>query len=152
MPGAAAARAGVMSLVVRRRIHAAPERVFAAWTRPGELRQWWGPASVRCVAAEVDLRIGGRYRIGNQFPNGEVLWISGEFELIEPPARLVYSWRVEQREGPQERVTVQFETCQEGTLVVVTHERIADATLRERHEEGWRGCLDGLAGYLATYP
>lgn len=107
---------------------------------------------MRCVAAEVDLRIGGRYRIGNQLPNGEVLWISGEFELIEPPARLVYSWRVEQREGPQERVTVQFETCQEGTLVVVTHERIADATLRERHEEGWRGCLDGLAEYLATYP
>lgn len=140
----------MMSLVVRRRIRAAPERVFAAWTRPEELRRWWGPESVKCIAAEVDLRIGGHYRIANQFPSGEVLWISGRFELIEPPARLAYTWRVEQHAGPEERVTVQFEACEEGTLVVVMHERIPDATLRDRHEQGWRGCLDGLGEYLGT--
>jgi uncharacterized protein YndB with AHSA1/START domain len=79
-----------------------------------------------------------------------VLWISGRFELIEPPARLAYTWRVEQHAGPEERVTVQFEACEEGTLVVVMHERIPDATLRDRHEQGWRGCLDGLGEYLGT--
>ena len=41
-----------------------------------------------------------------------------------------------------------FEACEEGTLVSVTHERIADPAVRDRHEQGWRGCLDGLARLL----
>jgi uncharacterized protein YndB with AHSA1/START domain len=138
----------MMSLVVRRRIRAAPERVFEAWTRPEELRRWWGPESVICIAAEVDLRVGGRYRIANQFPNGEIVWISGQFELVERPGKLDFTWCVERQQAPGERVAVRFEACDAGTLVTVTHERIVDAALRERHEQGWRGCLDGLGEYL----
>lgn len=139
----------MISLLVRRVIRSPTERVFDAWTRPEDLRCWWGPESVRCIVAEVDLRIGGTYRIGNQFPDGQILWISGEFELIERPAKLIYSWRVEGQPSI-ERVAVQFESCPEGTLVVVRHERISDATLRDRHEQGWHGCLDGLSAYLGA--
>jgi len=57
-----------LTLVVRRTIGASPERVFDAWTKPERLRLWWGPRGVTCTAAEVDLRVGGRYRIANQFP------------------------------------------------------------------------------------
>ncbi len=57
-------------LVVRRTIKAGPERVFEAWTRPELLLAWWGPRPVRCSGAEVDLRVGGRYRIDNQLPDG----------------------------------------------------------------------------------
>ena len=138
----------LLSLAVRRVVRAAPARVFDAWTRPEELRRWWGPNGVVCTEAQVDLRVGGRYRIANLFPDGNVLWICGEFEVIEPPARLVYSWRIESRSGAAERVSVCFEACEEGTLVVVTHERIADQSVRDRHEQGWRGCLDGLARLL----
>jgi uncharacterized protein YndB with AHSA1/START domain len=80
-----------LTLVVRRTIGASPERVFDAWTKPERLRLWWGPRDVTCTAAEVDLRVGGRYRIANQFPDGRVVWISGQFECIEPPRLLVYS-------------------------------------------------------------
>ena len=61
--------------------------MFAAWTTPELLRQWWGPTGVRCIAAEIDLRVGGTYRIGNEIPDGSVIWISGEFRLrrAEPP-------------------------------------------------------------------
>jgi uncharacterized protein YndB with AHSA1/START domain len=56
---------------------------------------WWGPsAAVSCASAEIDLRVGGRYRIANRFPDGRLLWIVGEFEVVEPPSRLVFSWRV----------------------------------------------------------
>ena len=81
-----------MHLVVRRHIAASPERVFAAWTQPEHLRAWWGPAGVSCPEAEVDLRVGGRYRIANQMSNGAVVWIAGVFERVDEPARLVYSW------------------------------------------------------------
>ena len=138
----------MMSLVVRRLIHATPERLFDAWTRAEELLKWWGPHSVQCTAADLDLRVGGRYRLANRFPDGTVLWIVGQFEIIERPARLAYTWQIESRPGATERVTVLFEASGEGTLVTVTHERIGDAAVRDRHEQGWRDCLDRLAGYL----
>ena len=140
----------LQTLVVRRTIQASPERLFAAWTEPEQLRAWWGPEGVVCVAAEVDLRPGGRYRIGNQLPDQRVLWIVGEFEVIEPPRRLVYTWRVEEIFETDERVTVQFESQGAATEVIVTHERIPSREIRDQHEQGWEGCLAGLAKYVAT--
>jgi hypothetical protein len=55
------------TLVVRRRIHATPEKLFAAWTQPEHLVRWWGPQGVACPAAEIDLRVGGAYRIATDF-------------------------------------------------------------------------------------
>jgi uncharacterized protein YndB with AHSA1/START domain len=104
---------------------------------------------VTCTAAEVHLQVGGQYRIANQLPDGTTLWISGEFELIDRPRRLVYTWRIGSGTDAPERVTVAFEACAGGTEVIVTHERIADAATRERHARGWHGCLQGLEEYLA---
>lgn len=135
-------------LVVRRWIDAAPERLFAAWTEPEQMKSWWGPAHVTCTAAEIDLRVGGRYRIANRFADGNVLWIAGAFEQIEPPRLLIYSWWLEPATSGNERVTVRFEPRDGGTDIVVTHERIADQATRDSHLKGWLGCLDGLVGYL----
>ncbi|MCI0571319.1 MAG: SRPBCC domain-containing protein [Myxococcaceae bacterium] len=142
-------QAGDVALVVRRTIRAPVGRVFDAWTQPEHLRRWWGPGGpVRCPDAEVDLRVGGRYRIANAFPDGRVVWIVGEFELVSPPHRLVYSWRLEPGTQEPERVTVRFEPKDGATEVIVVHERIASQASRDEHEKGWNGCLDGLAAYL----
>jgi uncharacterized protein YndB with AHSA1/START domain len=141
--------AGV-TLIVRRTIRASPERLFDAWTQPALLRQWWGPESVICSDAQVDLEVGGRYRIANRFPDGSTVWISGEFEAIERPNRLVYTWRVGSAAAAAERVTVSFEARGTSTDVVVTHERIPDPATRDQHEHGWRGCLDGLERWIAS--
>lgn len=146
--GEAAQRAASeITLVVRRTIEASAEKLFAAWTEPSQLKLWWGPKGVRCIGAELDLRVGGSYRIGNQLPDGTILWIAGEFELIERPRKLVFSWRLEGVESAPERVTVQFEAAGDATEVIVTHERIANRELRERHEQGWVGCLESLDRY-----
>lgn len=135
-------------LLVRRSIVASPERLFDAWTQPEQLKRWWGPKSVQCVEAEIDLRVGGHYRIANQFPDGKVLWISGEFETIERPYRLVYTWRVGEVAAAAERVTVTFRARGEATEVLVMHEGIPTEPTRDLHEQGWAGCLDGLVDYL----
>jgi len=142
-------KAGAPSLilVVRQRVRASPAEVFAAWIDPERLKQWWGPEGVDCIAAEIDFRVGGAYRIGNRFPGGKVIWLAGRFEAIEPPHRLVYSWGAEPV-TPQERVTVRFEARDDGTEVVVTHERIPSQELRDGHRRGWEGCLQGLADHL----
>jgi uncharacterized protein YndB with AHSA1/START domain len=54
------------TLVVRKTIQATPERLFRAWTEPEQLRRWWGPEGAICVDPEVDLQVGGHYRIAAQ--------------------------------------------------------------------------------------
>ncbi len=109
--------------------------------------RWWGPRGVRCVGAELDLRVGGRYRIGNELPDGTRLWIAGAFELVERPHKLVYSWSLEPGSGDPERVTVRFEPRGGGCEVIVVHERVATEAQRDGHEQGWTGCLEGLAAF-----
>jgi uncharacterized protein YndB with AHSA1/START domain len=140
-----------VALIVRRTIRATPERLFEAWTTPEHLRQWWGPAGVTCTQAEVDLRVGGTYRIANQLPDGKVIWISGEFESITPPTELIYSWQVDPAPpgGGIQRVTVRFEPKGERvTEVIIVHERNTTPEIRRSHQQGWIGCLDGLGEYL----
>ncbi len=135
------------ALVVRRLIRSTPEKLFAAWTEPAQLVHWWGPDGVSCPGAELDLSPGGRYRIGNLCPDGSLIWIAGVFEVIDPPHRLIYTWRLESQSGESERVTVSFEPQGASTEVIIMHERIADAAARVSHEHGWIGCLEGLARY-----
>jgi uncharacterized protein YndB with AHSA1/START domain len=134
----------MITLVARRTIRAPRERVFAAWTEPEQLRAWWGPRPVTCKDAEVDLRVGGRLRIVNALPDGSTLTIHGEFRAVDPPRRLVYTWTMDDGAREQSLVTVTFESRGEHTEVVVVHEDIPSEPVRESHEEGWRGCLDGL--------
>jgi uncharacterized protein YndB with AHSA1/START domain len=136
------------TLVVRRQIKATPEKLFAAWTRPELLMCWWGPEGVACPAAEIDLRVGGSYRIANRFPDGNIIWIAGMFEEIDAPRRLVYTWKLQSQTGPPERVTVCFVSDRDMTEVVITHERIPNEAARTGHERGWAGCLDGLVKYI----
>lgn len=141
-----------IALVVRRIIRATPEQLFEAWTEPSHLLRWWGPQGVTCEGAEVDLRVGGRYRIANALPDGRVLVLNGEFEVVERPSKLVYTWRVDGVSGTPERVTVRFERRDGATEVVVTHERITDEATRDSHRLGWEGCLDGLERHARARP
>jgi uncharacterized protein YndB with AHSA1/START domain len=143
------ADAAKLVLVVRRTIEADARRLFEAWTQPEHLRSWWGPKSVRCSEAEVDLRVGGQYRIVNELPDGTQIVIGGAFTAVEAPRRLVYTWRVTPGDGEPELVTVSFDPLDDATTeVVVTHERIPSARLRDSHQTGWDGCFDGLAAYV----
>jgi uncharacterized protein YndB with AHSA1/START domain len=137
-----------IALVVRRTIHASPERLFDAWTRPEHLRAWWGPRPVTCSGAEVDLRVGGGYRIANALPDGTTVIIEGTFRQIERPHKLVYTWHMGQREGTPSLVTVHFEARGDATEVVIVHESLPNNAVRDSHAQGWNGCLDGLVAYL----
>lgn len=134
-----------LSLSVRRTIKASQRRVFEAWTEPQHLCRWWGPPGISCPHAEVDLRVGGAYRIGNQLPAGTVIWIRGEFEAVSRHDQLVYTWTTAPVGAATERVTVNFVPLGDAvTEVVVFHEQIPDQDTVDQHLAGWVGCLDGL--------
>jgi uncharacterized protein YndB with AHSA1/START domain len=124
-----------------RDVPAAPLRVWRAWTDPAELATWFWPASY-AATAEIDLRIGGRYRVASA---ARGMAVSGEFVAVEEPNRLVQTWQWD-GEDDVTLVTTEFRGADDGhTEVVITHERFAAATDRDNHAQGWNDCLDRLA-------
>ena len=71
--------------------------------------------------------------------------IDGEFREVHAPHKLVYTWRIDDGGDEPSLVTVRFEArAGASTEVIVVHERIASMPVRESHEQGWVGCLEGL--------
>ncbi len=138
------------TLRIQRTFAAPREKVFKAWTDPQALKQWWGPEGYATPSAEVDLRPGGRYRLGmKKLPDGDVFFLSGIFHEVRPPERLVYTWRWEnQADFPDTRVTVEFLERGGSTEIVLVHELLPTEKAREEHGKGWNGCLDRLGRYL----
>lgn len=135
------------TLQIKRTFAAPRERVFRAWTDPEELKKWWGPPGYATPSAEVDLRVGGKYRFGmRKLPDGEMFYLSGTYREVRPPEKLVYTWRWEAKpEYGETLVTVEFHDRGGSTEVVLTHELFPDEKARGEHERGWGGCLDKLA-------
>ena len=134
------------SLQVSQTIRADADRLFRAWTDPEELVHWWrmDADGWAFAGAMIDLRVGGKYRLGMTSPEGKTHVAVGEYREIDRPKRLAFTW---DWETPAERVgetlvTVEFNDAGDDmTEVVLTHERFSDATRAASHEQGWTQLL-----------
>src|SRR5207248_1621535 len=59
------------AITLRRTIPARRGEVFRAWTDPAELKRWWARPGFTVVDAQVDLRVGGGFRIDTRPDVGE---------------------------------------------------------------------------------
>lgn len=137
---------------ITRLIDAPREDVFRAWTDPEQLRKWWGPGEFTCSEAEVDLRAGGRYRLAMQPSSGEPFIVGGTYREIEPPAKLVYTWRWETgpaADGSESLVSVEFNLRGGGTEVILTHTDFPESHGPAPYEMGWEGGLDKFEALVA---
>ena len=82
------------TLNLSRTFHAPRELVFKAWTEIDSLKKWWGVgADYSTPIAEIDLRVGGRWRLGMQAPDkDQPAVVSGTFREVRTPEKLVYTW------------------------------------------------------------
>jgi uncharacterized protein YndB with AHSA1/START domain len=148
-------------LLMERTLKASPEQVFDAFTDPEQLKVWWWPNGFTCSAAEVDLRIGGSYRLGMQWPdfipeeNRFSHYLGGEYFEIDRPHRLVMSGRAvndEQGELFATLIEVTFETRDGGTALTVRQsyfEPMPPVEAMAGAEQGWSEQLDKLERLLA---
>ena len=118
---AAAGDAGLAnrpSLTLKRRINAPPEKVYAAWTDPEKIARWFGPSQVKAgsVQAEIDLRVGGRYRISFESGDGEYFQVDGVYREVTPNARIAFSWAWHSTPERELQVTVSLQPDGGGTL------------------------------------
>jgi uncharacterized protein YndB with AHSA1/START domain len=128
-----------------RRFGAGPAAVYEAWTRPEMLARWWGPHHTRVESAEVDARVGGRFRVVLVEDNGARHEVSGTYIEVEPARRLVFTWNWADAPPEREsRVSVSFSLVPEGTELTLIHDRFADADTATRHRRGWTESLERL--------
>jgi uncharacterized protein YndB with AHSA1/START domain len=136
-----------LTLTLERRLEAPPERLFRAWTDPGELARWFAPDPEFAIEVEVDLKVGGAYRVA-MGPHV----VRGVYREVDPPRRLVFTWRWDTAaSSPEMLVTVTFEAIDpSGTQLVLQHDLLPSEDERTMHDQGWRAILERLEGLLAT--
>jgi uncharacterized protein YndB with AHSA1/START domain len=131
---------------VRRTMPAPREVVYEAWTDPHGIREWMCPGDVTTAEAELDVRVGGSYRIVMKGKERDHVH-TGVYQVVEPNARLVFTWTQEGNEGST-LVTVEFLGRGNESELVLTHERFSKADVAKRYESGWGTIAEKLAAYL----
>lgn len=137
-----------VALQLRRTFQAPRERVFRAWTSPEELKRWHAPAPMTTPVAEVDLRVGGKYRIHMRAPDGAEHHAVGVYRVVDPPKKLVFTWTWEGGDMADTLVTVEFLDRGPATELVLTHELFPSDEARASHEHGWNAVLEKLGQML----
>jgi uncharacterized protein YndB with AHSA1/START domain len=134
------------SLTITRRLRASPQKVYAAWTQAENLIQWFAAqAKPGSVKADLDVRVGGRYRISftNQ-DNGEYHEVGGLYREVVPDARLQFTWAWHSTPERESLVSIEFKPDAGGTLMIFQQEQFADQAARDNHERGWNKFFDVL--------
>ena len=76
-------------ILITREFNAPRHLVYKAWTTPELVRQWWHAKRGEVTVAEIDLRVGGRWRWVMVTPDGFEVGFHGEYREIVPDERLV---------------------------------------------------------------
>lgn len=157
--------------VISRRIDAAPEVVWQAWTEPELMEQWWGPQYFTMPVCYLDVRPGGVYRIVMRAPDGTDYPMKGVYRTVDEPRRLAFSmdisdhpeaWHkrlgMNQTSDEAEPVgeifaSARFEEQDCATRLTLQmlfrSAAVRDAMLKMGINEGWSQSLDRLAALLA---
>ena len=133
------------ALTLQRTLDAPVERVWRALTDPAALTAWFWPERFD-PSVEVELRVGGRYRIAGP---GAGIAAGGEYVTVDPPRRLVFTWRWD-GDPDETLVTVDLSADGAATRLTLVHERFATEAERDDHAKGWSDCLDRLPAWLAV--
>jgi len=142
-PAAVPAAIKTGKIVVRRTIAATVDELFDAWLDPDGLAQWMHPGSARPSTVTVDARVGGAFEIVMHHDSGPNRHY-GEYRVIERNRRLVFTWHSHATHHTETLVTVEFQALDDGTEIVLTHERIPDHDAGLKHTNGWNKALDLL--------
>jgi uncharacterized protein YndB with AHSA1/START domain len=137
---------------VERTFEAPAEAVFDAWTSPEVMRRWFHVESDwENPEVEVDLRVGGRYRVVMRKTDGSEVELSGKYTEIDRPRRLALTCTFsDDPAGTEQLIELSFSESDGSTKVVLINSGIPTDERRDSQGYGWRGCLDRLESVLAS--
>ncbi|HEX5713180.1 MAG TPA: SRPBCC family protein [Solirubrobacterales bacterium] len=139
---------------VERVFDAPPERVFAAYTDPEQIPQWWGPHGTTTIVEEFEPRTGGRWQFRSRDSDGGEIVFRGYFREVEAPTRISQTFEWDGMPGYVSVDTAVFEPFGEGQTRIVTtsifytaEER--DGMIESGMEKGMNETYDRLDQLLA---
>jgi len=97
---------------------------------------------------ETDVRVGGRYTIVFHTEDGEEHYVSGVYREVVRNQKLQFTWAWRSTPERESLVTILVKPEGNGSILTLIHEQFFDEPARDRHQQGWTGCLDKLERYL----
>ena len=156
-PHGGSSQAPVERELVFTRVFDAPSRlVFKAWTDPKQVARWWGPHGFTNPVCELDARPGGAIRIDMRGPDGVVYPMTGAYQAIVEPERLVFTSAALDGAGKPLFEVVNTVTFAEqgGKTTQTSKARVVKTTAGAARylagmEAGWTQSLERLAALVA---
>jgi uncharacterized protein YndB with AHSA1/START domain len=138
------------TLEIKRVLPAARPDVFRAFSTADELAKWWGPQGFTVASLRFSPRVGGRYRIEMQPPEGDPFHVTGEFREVDPPAGLAFTFVYEDPDPDdvENLVELSFRDLGESTEVSFTQGPFKTEPRLELHRSGWTDSFDRLEHYI----
>jgi uncharacterized protein YndB with AHSA1/START domain len=126
------------------------ERVFDALANGAEVVKWWGSAETyRTTSYVADLRVGGEWRAEGLGADGKPYSVGGEFLEVDPPFKLVQTWKYDWGDGHATKLTYRLDPIENGTRLTVRHEGFrGQPEACQGHSDGWAMVLGWLADHF----
>lgn len=141
-------------ILIVREFDAPRALVYRAWTEPELVKRWFGGNHGEVTEAEIDLRVGGRWRYVTSAGEGLEAAFHGEYREIVPGERIVST---EVYEGAPDAASLNTMTLTESEgrttmTVLVQHQSRAnrDAVLEAGIEAGLNAALEKLEQVVAS--
>ena len=125
------------TIVIRKLIAATPEEVFQAWTDPESMRHWMrGREDMQESEVQLDVRPGGNFRITMKGKDSDHEH-TGQYRVVEPPSRLVFTWISKATHEQETIVTVELKPRGTECELTLTHEKLPGKEAASGHKDGW---------------
>ena len=117
---------------LERTIPASPHEVYRAWLEPDLLRRWLAPGGLEVKRVEIDMRVGGHYRIWHADSDSDVGGFDCELLELVPDQRIVFRWGFvgpARTDGPiyDSLLTITLREAPGGaTALTLVHERLEE--------------------------
>jgi uncharacterized protein YndB with AHSA1/START domain len=131
-------------VVIERLFNAPVKLVWSIWTEPQFIKMWFGSDPDGTVlSANVNLSIGGKYKISFKDSNGTIHTAFGEYLEISEFSKLHCTWEWESEPGHVSEVVVEFNRQGEKTLTTLSHFNLNPNSLHG-YLDGWNSTLDKI--------
>ena len=134
------------SVSFHRVLKASPEKVYRAFTESNALASWIPPYGFLCTVHEMDVKVGGTYKMSFQnFSTGNGHSFGGKYLEIKPKEFLKYTDQFDDPNLPGEMITsVWLKKVSVGTEIKILQEGIPSAIPVEMCYLGWQESLEKL--------
>ncbi|HMK05679.1 MAG TPA: SRPBCC domain-containing protein [Ferruginibacter sp.] len=154
---------GQRTITINRTFNLPIDKLWRAWTEPESCKKWWGPEGYTCPDCTMDFREGGKYLNSMMGADGKKIWSGGEFRVIVPQKKIVYTDHFADGNGnrvppsdygmggdwaPELLVSVSFEEVADKTNMTLRHEGLP-VEMADECIKGWQSSFDKLEKNLA---